>query len=86
MTTTLYVLNIADFRPLAAVAAENPSVRVVRRGPYLEVIASEPFAIDRAATGCRNAIWYSSVAAIRNGRVTQWDREVLRIEPTDHAG
>jgi hypothetical protein len=85
VTTTLYVLDIDDFRPLAAVAAADPTVTVVRRGPYLEVSAAGPISIARAATGCRNAVWYSSVAAIHNGRVTQWDSEGLRVEPADHA-
>jgi hypothetical protein len=85
MTMTLYVLDIDDFRPLAGVAAQDSGVTVVRRGPYLEVTAPGPISIDRAATGCRNAIWYSAVAAVRGGRVARWDKQSLLIEPVDHA-
>jgi hypothetical protein len=85
MTTTLYVLDIDDFRSLAEVAAKDPAVTILRRGPYLEVSTSGPIAIDRAATGCRNAIWYSAVAAVRGGRVARWDKQSLLIEPVDHA-
>lgn len=84
MSVTLFVLDVADFRPLAEVAAKDPATTVRRRGPYFEVSSQGPIVIDRNATGCRNAVWYSSVAAIRHGRVTAWDRGVLRIEPTTH--
>lgn len=81
MTTTLYVLDVDDFRPLADVAAKNPELTVVKRGPYYEVVAKAVFHIDRNATGCRNAVWFSSVAAVAGGRVSQWDKDVLVIEP-----
>ncbi|MCO4251244.1 hypothetical protein [Pseudarthrobacter raffinosi] len=81
MRTTLFVLDVDDFRPLAEVAAKDPDVTVYKRGPYYEVSAEQAIVIDRNATGCRNAVWYSSVAAIRGGRVAVWDKYVLRIEP-----
>ena len=79
--STLFVLDIEDFRPLAQVAAGLPGVDVVKRGPYYEVTSDAAFEIPRNATGCRNAVWYSSVAAIRDGRVSRWDKNVLCIEP-----
>ncbi|WP_433062320.1 hypothetical protein [Dactylosporangium sp. CS-033363] len=78
--TTLYVLDIDDFRPLAVAAAADPAVAVRRRGPYLELTSPGPITVDRAATGCRNAIWYSAVAAVRDGVITQWDGKGMRIE------
>ena len=84
--TTLYVLDIDDFRPLALAAAADPAVTVRRRGPYLEVSADGHIAIDRAATGCRNAVWFSSVAAVRGGRVARWDRTSMLIEPAGNGG
>jgi hypothetical protein len=79
--TTLYVLDVDDFRPLAEVASKDPDTTVRRRGPYLEVEAAGPIRIERGATGCRNAVWYSSVAAVADGRVAQWDRAELVVEP-----
>ncbi len=79
--TTLFVLDIDDFRPLAEVAAELTGVAVGKRGPYYEVTSDGPIEIARDATGCRNAVWYSAVAAVRAGRVSRWDKTVLRIEP-----
>ncbi|HEY3469433.1 MAG TPA: hypothetical protein VGL47_30185 [Amycolatopsis sp.] len=80
--TTLFVLDVDDFRPLAEVAAKDPDTAVRRRGPYLEVSAPGEIRVERAATGCRNAIWYSSVAAVRDGRVSRWDKAELVVVPT----
>lgn len=82
MRTTLFVLDVDDFRPLAEVAAKDPEITVLKRGPYYEVGADRAIEIDRNATGCRNAVWYSAVAAIRGGRVAVWDKHILRIEPS----
>lgn len=79
--TTLFVLDVEDFRPLAAVAGKDPDVTVRRRGPYLEVAAPGSIRIERNATGCRNAVWYSAVAAVEDGRVSQWDSSELVVEP-----
>jgi len=79
--TTLYVLDVDDFRPLAEAASKLPGVAVAKRGPYYEVVSETPFEIPRDATGCRNAVWFSSVAAVRSGRVVRWDKVALGIEP-----
>lgn len=81
MSVTLFVLDVDDFRPLAEVAAKRPEVDVVKRGPYYEVSSDTVIEIDRDAAGCRNAVWFSAVAAVRCGHVSQWDKSVLRITP-----
>ncbi|MBC2637599.1 MULTISPECIES: hypothetical protein [unclassified Rhodococcus (in: high G+C Gram-positive bacteria)] len=80
--TTLFVLDVEDFTPLAEVAAKNPDVTITRRGPYLLVSAEDKIIIDRNATGCRNAVWFSSVAALSGARITTWDKTEMIIEPT----
>lgn len=84
--TTLFVLDVEDFRPLAEAASKDPAVTVRRRGPYLEVAAPGPIRVERDATGCRNAVWYSSVAAVEDGRVRRWDKSELVIEPIGTEG
>jgi hypothetical protein len=79
--TVLYVLDVADFRPLAEVAGKDPAVSVLRRGPYFEISSDGPIEIERNATGCRNAIWYSAVAAIRDARLSAWTTDLLLVEP-----
>ena len=54
--------------------------------PYLEVAAAGSIHIDRNATGCRNAVWYSSVAAVTDGRLGNWDKSELVIESTGTEG
>lgn len=37
--------------------------------------------IDRRATGCRHAVWYSTVAGLRDARIAQHDKNALRVVP-----
>jgi hypothetical protein len=80
--TALYVLDVPENTPLAKVAALDPEVTVGRIGPYFEITAAGPIVIDRRATGCRHAVWYSSVAGVaRDSRIVQHDKDALRVEP-----
>lgn len=79
--TKLFVLDVEDFTPLAEVAAKDPAVTITRRGPYLIVSAVGTIVIDRNATGCRNAVWFSSVAALSGARITTWNKTELIVEP-----
>jgi hypothetical protein len=83
--TKIYVLDVDDFRPLAEVVVSHREVTVRRRGPYFEVASSGPIHIDRNATGCRNAVWYSSIAGISDGVISIWDKNELLIEPISAA-
>ncbi|MBB5153639.1 hypothetical protein [Saccharopolyspora phatthalungensis] len=79
--TTLYVLDVPENTPLAKVASEDHAVTVGKIGPYFEISADAAIVIDRRATGCRHAVWYSSVAGVADGRITQHDKDALRVEP-----
>jgi hypothetical protein len=79
--TALYVLDVPENVGLATVAAADPAVTVTRIGPYFEITAEGPIVIDRRATGCRHAVWYSSVAGLGRSRITQHDKDALRVEP-----
>ena len=80
--TTLYVLDVPENTGLAKAAAADPGVSVGRIGPYFEIVASDAITIDRRATGCRHAVWYSAVAGLpRDSRITQHDKNALRVEP-----
>lgn len=80
--TTLFVLDVPEFSPLAAVAARDSEVSVRKVGPYFEIRKRGDIVIDRRATGCRHACWYSAVAGVRNGRIAQFDKDALRVVPT----
>ena len=79
--TTLYILDVEEFRPVADVAATSPGVRERRIGHYRQLTSDGLISIDRRATGVRHAVWYSTVAAIRDGQVVKYDKDALRVEP-----
>jgi hypothetical protein len=80
--TTLYVLDVPENTAVAKVAAEDLSITVGRTGPYFVISADGPIVIDRRATGCRHAVWYSCVAGVAPGDgITQHDKDALRVEP-----
>ncbi|MGY1770839.1 hypothetical protein [Blastococcus sp. SYSU D00813] len=79
--TTLYVLDVPENVPVVEVAGRAPDVTVDRIGPYFEITAPGPIVVDRRATGCRHAVWYSCIAGLRDSAVTQLDKDALRVEP-----
>lgn len=80
--STLYVLDVPENTAVAKIAAEDPAVVVDKIGPYFEIRADGPLVIDRRATGCRHAVWYSCVAGVAPGdAITQHDKDALRVEP-----
>lgn len=80
--TALYVLDVPENTAVAKIADEDPAVTVGRIGPYFEIRAAGPIVVDRRATGCRHAVWYSCVGGVaRDSRITQHDKDALRVEP-----
>jgi hypothetical protein len=78
--TTLFVLDVPENIPVVDVAGTDPSVTIGKIGPYFEITSDGPIVIDRRATGCRHAVWYSSVAALGRSRITQHDKDALKVE------
>lgn len=79
--TTLFVLDVPENIPVVRVAGESAAVTVDRVGPYFRISSDHAIVIDRRATGCRHAVWYSSVAGLSRSRITQWDKDAMRVEP-----
>jgi len=78
--TQLFMLDVPENTPIVAVADQDPAITVDRVGPYFRIASDTPIVIDRRATGCRHAVWYSSVAGLLRSRITQWDKDAMRIE------
>lgn len=78
--TSVLVLDVPENRPVVEVAAAADTVTVDRVGPYFRVSAPGPIVVDRRATGCRHAVWYSSIAGLIDAKITQWDKDALRFE------
>ncbi|WP_040840476.1 hypothetical protein [Nocardia brevicatena] len=79
--TTLFVLDVPENTPVATVAGEDPAVTVDRVGPYFKITSTGPIVIDRRATGCRHAVWYSSVAGLVDSVIVQWDKDAMTVVP-----
>ncbi|WP_298444744.1 hypothetical protein [Gordonia sp. (in: high G+C Gram-positive bacteria)] len=80
--TTLFMLDVPENTPIVAVADEAATVTVDRVGPYFRLTSDEEIVIDRRATGCRHAVWYSSIAGLLASSIAQWDKDALRVQPT----
>ena len=79
--TRVFVLDVPENTPVAKVAGHADTVVVNKLGPYFVITSAAPIVIDRRATGCRHAVWYSCVAGLADGRIAQWDKDALRVEP-----
>lgn len=79
--STFFVLDVPENTTVPEVAAHDPAVTVDKVGPYFRVSAPGTIVVDRRATTCRHAVWYSAVAGLENSRITQHDKDVLRVEP-----
>ncbi|MBS2531745.1 hypothetical protein KGQ20_03055 [Catenulispora sp. NF23] len=78
--STLFVLDVPENVTIPQVAAQDPAVAVDRIGPYFRIASPTAIVIDRRATGCRHAVWYSAIAGLIDSRVTQHDKDALRVE------
>lgn len=78
----LPVLKVPEFEPLVQAARALPQceVRDVDDSYWL-VRADEPIEFGRKALGLKPAIWYGLFTGGVSGRITQFDRDVVRIEP-----
>lgn len=75
-----YVLEVPENDGVVTAAAQDPAVTIDRVGPYFRISADGAIVIDRRATGCRHAVWYSAVAGLENSVITQHDKDALRVE------
>lgn len=82
----LYVLEVPENDGVLRVAQGDPELTVDHVGPYLRISASGPIVIDRRATGCRHAVWYSAVAGLEDSVITQHDKDALRVEARPESG
>lgn len=76
----LFVLQVPENIGVVRVAQDDPANTVDQVGPYARITAAGPIVIDRRATGCRHAVWYSAVAGLEGSVITQHDKDALRVE------
>lgn len=79
--STFFVLDVPENVTVPEVAARDESVTVDKIGPYFRISSPGTIVVDRRATGCRHAVWYSVVGGLEDSRITQHDKNALRVEP-----
>lgn len=80
----LLVLDVPENTPVVEAALSAQNIRAERFGPYIALTPNSDDAditIDRRATGCRHAVWYSCVAGLLNSRISKWDSNELVVVP-----
>jgi hypothetical protein len=78
--SSFFVLDVPENRGVTRVAAQCPGTTIDMVGPYYRICFPASILIDRRATGCRHAVWYSAVAGLQGARITQHDKNALHIE------
>jgi hypothetical protein len=81
--TCLFLLDVPENTTVVKVAAQDPAATIDKIGPYFRVTSPGDIVIDRRATGVRHAVWYSCVAGLTESRITQWNKDALRVQPLD---
>jgi hypothetical protein len=76
---SLFVLDVDEYEPIWKNAVGDSKLEVRHVGPYIELSFPDGVTIDRVSTGLRHAIWYSSVAALKDAKVVQYDKDALRV-------
>ena len=79
--TAIFVLDVPENEGLVRVAEQDALLQVEKVGPYFRIDAGGgEIVIDRRATGCRHAVWYSALAGLQEARVAQHDKNALRVD------
>jgi hypothetical protein len=76
---SLFIVNADEYEPFWRNAVGDSQLEIHHVGPYVEVRFTDGVTIDRRATGVRHAVWYSGIAALKDARVVQFDKDALRV-------
>jgi catechol 2,3-dioxygenase-like lactoylglutathione lyase family enzyme len=77
----IHVVEVPEWAPAIEWAREQAELTVTERGAYQVISADGPFEVRRKVIGLRPALWYTLPAGGLEGQITQFDRDILRIEP-----
>lgn len=77
--STLYILDVPEFRPLAEVLTSAPGLSAERVGSFTRVSTAGTLSVTRASTGLEKAIWFGALTGGYQGRVERFDEDELRI-------
>jgi hypothetical protein len=77
--TCLYILELPENEGVVKVASQDPEVTIDRVGPYFRISSGGDIVVDRRATRCRHAVWYSAIAGLEGSCIAQHDKNLLRV-------
>ncbi|VVE60485.1 glyoxalase [Pandoraea captiosa] len=77
----IFVLNVPEFASLTHAARQIPTCRVEDTGDYTVISSDAPVAFERRALGLKPAVWYGLFTGGLDGRIEQFERDVVRIAP-----
>jgi hypothetical protein len=77
--SSLFIVDVPEYETVWKSAVADSELEIHHAGPYIELRFSDGVTIDRVTTGVRHAVWYSSVGALEDARVVQFDKDALRV-------
>jgi hypothetical protein len=75
----LYVLEVPENEGVVAVVMRDSLFSIDRVGPYFRISSDGDIVIDRRASGCRHAVWYSVIAGLEDSVIVQHDKDALKV-------
>jgi catechol 2,3-dioxygenase-like lactoylglutathione lyase family enzyme len=77
----VHILDVPEWSSAIDWARQQPDLTVTQSGGCQIVSSSDAVEFARRTLGLRPAVWYTLPAGGLEGTITQFDREVLRVEP-----
>ncbi len=76
----IYVLEVPEFSALIEAAGAIAGCRISQPiAGYTLIESSEPLEFRRKELGLKPAVWYGLFTGGLQGRITQFDRELVRV-------
>lgn len=76
---TLYLLDVPEFQPAAAVLGVMPNCRLTRANGYVRIQSDSDIVVERKDTRMNEAVWFGLTVAGFDGRITEFTSDRLRI-------
>lgn len=78
----IFVLDVPEFGALVQAARSNPLCNVEEvGGGYVRIRSDGPLTFERRKLGLKPAVWYGLFTAGLRGRIVEFGREQVRLEP-----
>jgi hypothetical protein len=80
----LYVLDVAEFRPIVDCAVRDPACRITRSDKgYIRVESPTEIVLKRREMQMKPAVWYGLFTGGMNGEIAEFGRDEVRVIGTN---